>query len=320
MNETIQRFEAPDQESKQSSWMRLGEAAKAALEGLPAPDISDLVTQTDLAPVATLIEKMRSGPGSDGLARTVLTESAAIGKSGASLSAALENVMMEACSLAVNASDASEAVSSLRGEIESLVESSQGVITRADEVQNQARSAVSQSENGEQALDLLEASSNKISDFVAAINNISSKTNLLALNARIEAARSGKHGLGFEVVASEVKRLAEQTSDLSKEVEAQLEELASLTGNLRDAFGGIVGEIQAADASLHSLVDEQKVFANSTGSRLDEISQAYEMMSNIMSGLSSMQMTVVETGEAYTELTSSVDRLSSAADGSSKPQ
>lgn len=55
------------------------------------------------------------------------------------------------------------------------------------------------------------------------MKKISSQTNLLSLNASIEAVHAGERGNGFAVVASEVKKLAEQTSDSAKEVESMLE-------------------------------------------------------------------------------------------------
>lgn len=86
-------------------------------------------------------------------------------------------------------------------------------------------------------------SSHKIGTASQLINNIADQTNLLALNAAIEAARAGEHGRGFAVVAEEIRKLAEQSTHLTKEIDVIVSELLKNAENSVTVMSEVMGTI-----------------------------------------------------------------------------
>jgi methyl-accepting chemotaxis protein len=93
------------------------------------------------------------------------------------------------------------------------------------------------------ALEELNGLSEKVDGIVSTINAIAEQTNLLALNASIEAARAGEHGKGFSVVAEEVRKLAEETNNRSKDIALLVSEMVKQTRKAVSSMGRAKAEV-----------------------------------------------------------------------------
>lgn len=120
------------------------------------------------------------------------------------------------------------------------------------------------SDNLASEIEILVAEIQKVDNVARQIAVIAKQTTLLALNARIEAARAGDIGKGFTVVADEVKQLAGQTGDATEEIETSVRELTGLARRLQDmarAGPGAIGSDAVSQEILRLVTEIEKVGA-----------------------------------------------------------
>ncbi|PSO17363.1 HAMP domain-containing methyl-accepting chemotaxis protein [Bradyrhizobium sp. MOS003] len=172
-----------------------------------------------------------------------------------------------------------------------------------------ARAVENARRTGDTARTLAEGAQ-KIGDVVTLIQSIAEQTNLLALNATIEAARAGEAGRGFAVVASEVKSLAGQTAKATTEISEQITAIQTASDETVAAIrnvADVIGEIDQIGTAIAAAIEQQ-------GSATKEISRSVQEAARgtqeVNTNIAGVQRAADDTGAAAREVLGAAEQLS----------
>jgi methyl-accepting chemotaxis protein len=244
------------------------------------------------------------------IVETVSSASTELEASAGTLTSTAERAQQLTTMVAAASEEASTNVQSVASATEEMASSVNEISRQVQESARMASEAVGQARATNDRVSELSKAASRIGDVVELINTIAEQTNLLALNATIEAARAGEAGRGFAVVASEVKALAEQTSKATGEIGQQITGIQAATQDSVAAIKEISGTIERLSeisSTIAAAVEEQGAATQEISRNVQQAAQGTQQVS---SNITDVQRGATETGSASTQVLSAAQSLS----------
>lgn len=241
-----------------------------------------------------------------------------------SLDSAARQLSLAAQGSAANSEGASDAASGMAASVEELSAGIGRISENAGEAARLAKAAGEDSQSGgatilratgemdaiastmrstSAAISALGEESKHISNVVSVIKEVAEQTNLLALNAAIEAARAGEQGRGFAVVADEVRKLAERTSRATDEISAVTSSIATRTQQAVDAMNEAMSQIEQGSA-----------LATEAGNAINDIRNGAERVLGVVRQITE---SLAESSAASQHMASQTEKVAKIAEESS---
>ncbi len=197
----------------------------------------------------------------------------------------------------------SGAVAEISASIDSISSVAEGKIRSAEALSDVSNEGRHRLEITVDRIGRINSSIEKIREIIALINAIASQTNLLAMNAAIEAAHAGEAGKGFAVVSDEIRKLAESSSSSSREINENIADIISVIQETSQAGGEAMDSFQKISGGIDEMIDSYKEI----GVGLSELKEGSSLILDSVSALKDSSMRVKDNSEKMESLTGQVN-------------
>ena len=209
---------------------------------------------------------------------------------------------------------ATAAVEEMNGSIQNMSRISRDRSGQVERLVTTADEGAARIRRSEEAMKHVAESSQRMLDFVAMISKIAAQSNMLAMNAAIEAAHAGSYGAGFAVVADEIRQLAETSSDYAKQIAGALrtsvsdvEEASAINTQAASLFGQIHDEVAQVSTTFQELISGLGELSQGSKEILDSVTDLRDTTTTVNTA-SAETRRMAEEGGASTDALTSISR------------
>jgi methyl-accepting chemotaxis protein len=259
-----------------------------------------------------------------GIVKEVIGISETIASGSVEMTAGANEMASTADSIAQTAEAQKSSVTHANEKVSTIAKSSQVIYADVgnalgvfDRAQGAAAKGGCSAEAAVSGMNVIKQNAAQIGNILSVITDIANQTNLLSLNAAIEAAKAGEHGRGFAVVAEEVRKLAERSAQAVKEISLLIKTSGQSIDDGTEMVGTVGGVLKSIQESIAASAERMKAIGSQSQAQSQDSTEVVSVMNELSSiaeqnasATEEMAATIRETSRTVADLSSAAERLS----------